>query len=268
MSVNNQLPLIQALEELGLAVITKEELQFFQNLHPSTFVFQISTQEARELISPYMAYTKSQLGQDLFALAASKTSSPGYFVEFGATDGVSLSNTWLLEQKLGWTGILAEPAKAWHSRLKANRNCIIDTRCVSNTTGEIVKFLEVNQSGEGSPVLSGLKEFADNGDWASKLRQEESIEYSVETVTLECLLNEHEAPEEIQFLSIDTEGSEFNIIKDFNFQRRKINAICIEHNYVEENRKAINALLTSNGYHQIAKGLTKWDDWYILGRGQ
>jgi FkbM family methyltransferase len=256
--------LVAALQERGLEIVAKSELDFYRNLHPAALLFNVLSQNERELISPYLAYSKSQLAQDLFALAFCKATSPKFFVEFGATDGISLSNTWLLEKKLGWSGILAEPAKIWHTRLNANRNCIVDTRCVANKSCQEVRFLEVNQTEKGSPELSGIKQYADNGDWASSIRIEESTEYSVETISLEDLLDAHQAPEEIQFLSIDTEGSELDIIKDFDFQKRKIHSICIEHNFVAASRQGIHSLLTSNGYQQVLGGLTRWDDWYIL----
>ena len=73
----------------------------------------------------------SQLKQDLFVLLETGFKRGGYFVEFGATNGIDLSNTYLLEREFGWTGILAEPATAWHEALQRNRNAIIDTDCVS-----------------------------------------------------------------------------------------------------------------------------------------
>ncbi len=61
---------------------------------------------------------RSQLGQDIFALAANKFKRGGYFVEFGATNGIDLSNTYALEKEYGWKGILSEPATVWHEDLK------------------------------------------------------------------------------------------------------------------------------------------------------
>jgi hypothetical protein len=62
--------------------------------------------------------------QDVWAATA--IGRHGYFVEFGAADGKTISNTYLLEKEFGWTGILAEPCRAFHSQLSYNRECIID----------------------------------------------------------------------------------------------------------------------------------------------
>ena len=145
-----------------------------------------------------------------------------------------------MENKLGWDGILAEPAKIWHENLKSNRSCNIDTSCVAKESGLIYTFLEVkDDSSLCTPSISGVEEFADNGDWASDLRKNNSIKYEVETISLEDLLNKYKAPKEIEFLSIDTEGSEFEILKGYDFSKRKINKICVEHNYVKKNRKLL-----------------------------
>src|SRR3990167_7150651 len=64
--------------------------------------------------------SKSQHRQDLFVLSQLNFKRNGYFVEFGATNGIDLSNTYLLEKEFGWAGILAEPAKCWHKDLKKN----------------------------------------------------------------------------------------------------------------------------------------------------
>jgi hypothetical protein len=96
----------------------------------------------------------AQFRQDLFVLSTLGFKSNGYFVEFGATDGVTLSNTNLLEKEFGWTGILAEPAQKWHQALRKNRICQIDTRCVWKRTGDILQFHEAME-GEFSAVGLG-----------------------------------------------------------------------------------------------------------------
>src|SRR6056297_216441 len=59
-------------------------------------------------------FSKSQLRQDLFVLSELGFKQHGFFVEFGATNGIDLSNTYLMEARFGWNGILAEPARLWH----------------------------------------------------------------------------------------------------------------------------------------------------------
>jgi hypothetical protein len=90
-----------------------------------------------------VAGSKAQLFQDLFVLFSLRQLRKGFFVEFGATNGVELSNTLFLEKNYNWTGILGEPAKCWHEALRINRDCVIDTRCVWTKSGELVEFNEV-----------------------------------------------------------------------------------------------------------------------------
>lgn len=249
---------------ISLQLAKKEELEFFRDLDNCSLLYSQLNQSQRELISPFLPFSKSQLAQDLFALAFSDSKEPKYFVEFGATDGVTGSNTWLLEKELGWKGILAEPARCWHENLYTNRKCNIETKCIAKQSGLILDFLEVGNKNGGSPTLSSLEEYSNNKDWASKIRKKDFIKYQVETISLLDLLKKHNAPHEIQFLSIDTEGSEFDIIKSFDFREFKIKTICVEHNYVERTRTLINNYLYEKGYKNILKEVSKYDDWYLL----
>jgi len=81
-------------------------------------------------------------------------------------------------------------------------------------------------------------------------------------VTLADLLLTHGAPSHIDFLSIDTEGSEHDILKAFDFSRYSFGLICVEHNFTE-NRDKISSLLVENGYSQVFRELSAWDDWYV-----
>lgn len=73
----------------------------------------------------------------------------------------------------------------------------------------------------------------------------------------------HRAPAEIDYLSIDTEGSELAILRSVDFGRWRFNVITVEHNWVEADRKEIHALLSSHGYLPVLTELSRFDDWYI-----
>jgi FkbM family methyltransferase len=198
---------------------------------------------------------KSQLGQDVLALAQVGIKNPGFFVEFGATNGLDLSNTYLLEKNFGWKGILCEPAKEWHEELNRNRSSAIDTRCVYSATGQRIQFSETS-IGELSTISTYMKSDA------NRLIRKKAASYEVETVTLEDLLSTHNAPSYIDFLSIDTEGSEYEILRAFDFSRYSFGLICVEHNFTN-NREKIRELLTANGYSQVLYEYSAFDDWYV-----
>jgi FkbM family methyltransferase len=206
-----------------------------------------------ENIESLIKKSKSQLGQDLFVIGTLDAKKSGYFVEFGATDGISLSNTFLLENEFNWTGILAEPAMNWHIKLESNRTCKIDFRCVSDQSGTTLKFIE-SESGELS-TIKGYEEVDQNKRIPTK-------EYDVKTISLLDLLRFHGSPQVIDYLSIDTEGSEYLILEKFDFSQFKFRVITCEHNFTENREKLFN-LLTKNGYKRVWSEFTQFDDWYV-----
>ena len=198
---------------------------------------------------------KSQLGQDIVALVLNRFKKKGFFIEFGATNGYDLNNTYLLEKKYNWIGILVEPLPAWHGDLRKNRNCTIDTRCLWSSSNQNLEFIDVKEK-----ELSTIKIFA-NSDSHFELRKKSST-IKVKTVSLIDLLKFHNAPRIINYMSVDTEGSEFDILKNFPFDNYKFNFISIEHNF-GQNREKIRELLYKNGYKTFLNNLSKWDDWFV-----
>lgn len=204
------------------------------------------------------ARSHAQLRQDIVALAISGFKRGGYFVEFGATNGRDLSNSLLLEERFGWTGLLAEPGRNWHAALASNRRCAIDKRCVWHTTGQSLEFVEA-EVGEFSTIAA----FSDIDRHAAK--RAGGDRYRVDTVSLSDLLDQHNAPAIIDYLSIDTEGSELDILRSFDFTSRDIMFISCEHNHTES-RAGIYDLLSKAGYRRIMTGLSDFDDWYVRVR--
>jgi FkbM family methyltransferase len=236
-----------------LASIGKQRLNWILDNSPSGILF--STQ-----IKDYVFQNfRSQLGQDVLALSVTGPERKGFFVEFGATNGIDLSNTHLLETGFGWTGILSEPARRWHKTLDKNRMSSIDKRCVYSSSGERLEFLETKV-----PELSTLSTFGSLDEHASARSTGKS--YSVETVSLMDLLAFHDAPARIDFLSIDTEGSEFEILNAFDFSKYSFGLICVEHNFTQ-NRTKIYELLAGHGYRRVHENLSDFDDWYISDQG-
>lgn len=210
-------------------------------------------QEIALYLGAHLAKSKSQLLQDLIVGFLFKDEL-GFFCEFGAADGATLSNTYFLEE-LGWNGILAEPSVRWHELLSQNRKCLISHECVYPTSGEQLMFNEVDEG-----MFSSLVEFSGSDMHAN--RRTNGFEYLVESISLEDLLRKFSAPKYVDFLSVDTEGSELAILEAFDFSSFTFGAIFVEHNFTE-NREKIHQLLTANGYLRVFSRFSRWDDWYL-----
>jgi FkbM family methyltransferase len=197
--------------------------------------------------------SQAQLQQDFFVLQEVGVKRHGFFVEVGACDGLKFSNTALLEKDLGWKGILAEPAKVFWKALNQNRACTLDSRCVWSRSGETVDFIETTK-----PELSTMAEFLE----CDGMPRKETAHYPVETVSLNDLLLQHGAPKQIDYVSIDTEGSEYEILSSFDFDAHDVKVFTIEHNYTPK-REEVYRLMTSKDYQRKHHVLySRWDDWY------
>ena len=200
-------------------------------------------------------WSKSQILQDLWVCFELGEKTNGYFVEFGATNGLVNSNTWLLEKKLGWRGILAEPNPVWHADLSANREAHIETLCVYSKSGETVEFLNTDES---DPELSSIATYSEDDHFAQTRQKGDRI--SIETISLTDLLAKYDAPERIDYMSVDTEGSELDILNAFDFSRYTFELLSVEVNPKTESD--IQKLLEGQGYKRVFPGFSQWDAWF------
>jgi len=203
----------------------------------------------------------SQYGQDEWLYNTFyKDHAPGVFMEIGADDGIDKSNTLFFEETLGWSGICVEPSPSRFKLLQENRNCICERIALSDKIGT-TQFLDIRGWGKG---LSGIVEnycTQHSGRVLQELQHPENEGHEVITVNTDLLnnvLNRH-GISEIDFCTIDTEGSEYEILRAFDFEKYKINIIMVENNY---NSDKVKNLLTQHGYKHFHK--LQIDDVYLL----
>lgn len=202
----------------------------------------------------HLPASRADLLQDLFVLHETQCMRGGRFVEFGAADGVAGSNSFLLESDYGWEGLLAEPARSWQADLRANRQCRLDHRCVTDRSGETVLFRDCTER-----ALSTIDSCANNDRYGA-LRRRGHV-YPVETVSLNDLLEQH-GYDSIDYLSVDTEGSELMLLQAFDFARFRPRTITVEHVHEPVRRAALFDLMTRHGYRRKYETLSQFDDWY------
>lgn len=250
------------LRKVGVGVTTYSNLENITSLienevirHDLEFIREMQNLEYETALN-LLSKSKAQLRQDIFVLCEMQFNKEDFFVEFGAANGVEYSNSYLLEMEYNWSGILCEPAKVWHKDLMENRpNSILDFSCVWSESGHQLKFYETEIH-----ELSTLQNYTDR-DLHENNRNQKQV-YNVITISLNDLLRKHNAPREMGYLSIDTEGSEYDILKTFDFDTYSFKVITVEHNFGVQ-RSKIHALLKKHGYSRKFIELSKFDDWYV-----
>jgi FkbM family methyltransferase len=207
----------------------------------------------------------SQCGQDAFLFRrffSQKTD--GVFVDIGAHDGVTYSNTYFFEKHRGWKGLCVEPIPEVFQQLRQNRTCICVEGCIYDKA-DTARFLRVHSNiGEHTEMLSGIIEKYD-----PKHRQRIELETSngagfYKEITVKCyalnaLLEANEFYH-IDYISIDTEGGELDILKSIDFERFTIDVIDVENNYDDPE---FERFLRTKGYRKLTDVPYSGDEIYV-----
>lgn len=163
-----------------------------------------------------------------------KRPGPKFYVEIGANDGVSQSNTKYLELYDGWKGILIEPIPNVFNKLQKNRaagNHFENSACCSfNFTSPTMSLMYSNLmtiSLDGESDIQDRRHHAKIGVGALE-STEKMYEFKVKASTMNSILQKYCAPKIINFLSLDVEGSEIEVLKGIDFQDYIFEYICVE----------------------------------------
>lgn len=190
----------------------------------------------------------SQCGQEQFVLKHFKNKENGTFIELGGLDGIRHSNTYQLENKYNWHGLIIEPSPSLYEELKQNRNVYTENKLVGDTKKDNIDFLYIEDKTKCIGLQGIPDHYNDNhikrinrelGDYKSKIIQ-------LEMDTLQSLCDKYNLVN-IDYLSLDVEGSELIVLQGIDFSKLNIKMIGVEINY-EENKKNIFDLLIKNNY--------------------
>jgi len=156
----------------------------------------------------------------------------GFFVELGANDGISQSNTYHFEKYKNFSGLLIEPIPEKYQECKRNRsekNYFANCACVSfeydSPTVELLFSNLMTTTLDGSSDILDRHGHAKSGE---RLLKNQVYKFEIEAKTLNSLLIDAGAPNQIDLLSLDVEGSELEVLKGIDFERFKFTVICIE----------------------------------------
>ncbi|WP_413267761.1 FkbM family methyltransferase [Floridanema flaviceps] len=202
----------------------------------------------------------AQHDEDLEIMKLFKFKASGYYVEVGANDGKTNSNTALLEEK-GWKGLLIEAnPDLIDSCVESRPNSIVVNYAVvaPDNVGNVDFYKVVG--GPGS--LDGLSTTVGSENFTEMINRYggEVQKISVPATTLDELLKRYNSPLEFELLSIDVEGAEMEVLRGFSIAHFKPKIVIVEDNSHGENTTVAN-YLRQYGYIRVHR--TGVNDWYV-----
>lgn len=186
----------------------------------------------------------------------------GFFVECGAVDGIGGSSCYALERYLGWNGICIEGHPKHIQNLKRNRKAKCLNVLLSNVDKKDHLYVYFENNEQRSRAVASREEYYamlekfheeyKNQQETLSPKRKHALErmlskselLKIKSSTLETVLNKCNAPKIIDYLSIDIEGYEYNVLKNFPFDEYKIMALSVEGGSCDD-------LLISKGYKHV-----------------
>jgi len=194
---------------------------------------------------------KGQKQQDQWVIShALPLKEYGYFLDLAAADGITHSNTYVLEKHFGWGGLCIEPNPVFYKQLLNNRNCLTDSTVVSNKQ-EILNF-RIDNGQLGGIVADDT----DNNARVRGLQLPSAKIISLQAKTINEILTLNDAPTLIDYFSLDVEGSEERVIGSLDFNLYQFKCITIE-----RPTKKVNEVLFDNGYIFVRN--IRFDSFYV-----
>lgn len=202
-----------------------------------------------------LTISESQFLQDVFAALTHRGKRNGYFVEVGVGSGREISNTYMLEKHFDWNGLLVEPNRASHETIQQQRSARLDHRAAAKTSGNVVTFEEYVGHGVHSRVVG-----AGGGH---ELNEVEKRTYDVDTISLTDLFVEKGVPEVVDFMSLDTEGGEADILRGLDLNKYTVGVIAVEHNLDAATQADLDSVLMPQGFRKVLPHVSAVDAWYV-----
>jgi len=184
---------------------------------------------------------RSHIGQDRWVSEVLRKKRGGYFLELGALDGVTASNTYWLEHQLGWNGLCVEPNPAYFKILCSKRSCIAVNRALWTESNIVMQLHDAHG-------LSRLTHLPDEPSTAALREKITKGTVAVDTITLLDLLQRFDSPVLIDYMSMDIEGSELAVIGSMDFSKYRFGLLSVEVNSDEQLRHELRLLLANYGY--------------------
>lgn len=203
---------------------------------------------------------KGQLLQDLFVLTIFGEKE-GTFLDLGGGHPTEISNSFLLQNWFNWSGYIVEPNPEFNDmqkRIRASDKVVVFEVAITGNDRGTANF---TLDGE----FSGLSQ-KNIGELHAKRRAKRfNDQIVVETLPIRDFIDDNQITK-IDYLSIDVEGGELDIVSNFPFEKTQVSVITVEHNFRFDDLNEIQEILAYHDFVQIFRDQTEWDAWFISKR--
>ena len=228
-------------KQLNRCINQRKEMQTFCKVYDNFAIGDKGCTLKNNLRKSKYEY-RAQAGQDKY-VEQFLNNENGVYVEFGARDGVEHSNTYYFEKTYNWTGILVEPDDRELKKITINRpNAHIYTGVAVCPVGtkEVTFAISSNRG------WSGIHNSYDDKRWYNTV---------ISQKTLQCVDLNEICPEHVDYMTVDTEGSEVEILRTFDFTSHDVTIIQVERNMKTEvqrnEEKQLTQFMSKKGYEKI-----------------